>query len=115
MQTAFSSQRTSMTSRGAFHREMNSPASPPSISPPTKLHSATIHNITLVMYYVSYRRLLTQNMTPQYFHRHEATGAQHRAQPQTPGEAGEAFRRARRAGSEDACKHDSSALARGVG
>src|SRR5437870_3059003 len=59
--------------------------------------------------------LLTPSMTMIYSHRHEATGAQRRGQPQAPREAGQAFGRTRRAGAEDTGEYDSRASARGVG
>ena len=54
-------------------------------------------------------------MTMKYSHRHEATGAQRRGQPQAPREAGQAFGHTRRAGAEDTGEYDSRASARGVG
>ena len=54
-------------------------------------------------------------MTMKYNHRHEATGAQRRGQPQAPREAGQAFGHTRRAGAEDTGEYDSRASARGVG
>ncbi len=54
-------------------------------------------------------------MTMKYSHRHEATGAQRRGQPQAPREAGQAFGHTRRAGAEDTGEYDSRTSARGVG
>src|SRR6266487_4136465 len=54
-------------------------------------------------------------MTMKYSHRHEATGAQRRGQPQAPRETGQAFGHTRRAGAEDTGQYDSRTSARGVG